>query len=202
MRAEPHSRVHEAQPKEMPSGAQVIGAKREIEYTRRSSLKDKAELALALGCLMALLAAFGFSEIDDPAARLRGTLGSLAHRQGAVLTGGRTILVVASDDAARLIAKTTLERYGYGVELADNASEAVGVFRKSPYRFGMVLLDEPAALRSSVDVIQQFQHVRPRIPILVARAAGEELPAGAAGQIPKPLAALPLAEAVRTIFGK
>lgn len=182
--------VMEAPRKAVFSGAQTIGQERQIRYAgrRKLSLKDYADVILALVCLTAMAGSMYFAKLDTNYATSTRITAALQSALGIRGSGGETvdtrkmILVVENDEVQRLIAKTTLERYGYNVALADNSAQAMGLFRKARDRVSLVLV-EP---RSSEPMIRQMKIIRPDMPILVSE---------------KPFTAMPLAEMVQKTLG-
>jgi CheY-like chemotaxis protein len=169
-------------------------------------------MALALIFMMLLLAAIVFSELDVSyvafprvSAAVRQTLGirvppELSAGFEAIRTskGASVILVADHNDNQRLIAKTTLERYGYQVVLVENQRQAVSLFRLAPHRIRLVILDRSGE-QSSVDkAIHQLKGIRPDVRILVT-SAGEQpcTSSRTVSCITKPFSAVPLAAAVR-----
>jgi len=205
------------EPKPVPTDS--LGADRSIQdyWRQRASRKNKIELALALVSLALLLVVVVFAELDtsyESATRLTSMIQRIvgirrsADRPaigngGRALDARRLVLVAEADDRQRLIAKTTLERYGYRVVLADSASEAVSLFRQSARSFALVLLQPSGRRDSGEETIRQLKSIRADVPILLSRAPGEKLRAhsAAAGWINRPLGAVPLAEAVARILG-
>ncbi|PYT27436.1 MAG: hypothetical protein DMG58_20370 [Acidobacteria bacterium] len=118
---------------------------------------------------------------------------------GSAARARRIIVVAENDENQRLIAKTTLERYGYAVALADNGAQAEALLRKAGPRVALVVLDREALRISTRDTIQQLKSIQPNVRILMAQAAGEGSRAvsGAAGSLERPFSSMPLAEAVR-----
>jgi DNA-binding NtrC family response regulator len=112
-------------------------------------------------------------------------------------------VVAESDENQRLIAKTTLERYGYAVALADNGAQAEAMLRKAGSRVALVVLDREALRNSARDTIQQLKSIQPNVRILMPQAAGEDSRAvsGAAAWLERPYSSIPLAEAVRKALG-
>lgn len=180
-------------------------------YMKRSrkSLHDPWDLAAAVVCVLLLLVAFRYAYLDSNFATsmaltsaIRQTLGlpAFGSQTGSGTQEGKLILVVENDNGQRLIAKTTLERYGYAVALADSGSQAVALFRKASTRVALVLLDR-AELRSSVDtVVYELKKIRPDVPILVFQRGNERLPWGVTAKVAEPLSAPPLSESVRRVL--
>jgi CheY-like chemotaxis protein len=151
---------------------------------RKLSFRDYADVVVALVCMGAMAGSMYFAKLDSNYAtsmRLTAAIQRALKIQGPAGTAidtRRMILVVENDEGQRLIAKTTLERYGYNVALADDGVQAMGLFRKAPDRVSLVLL-EP---RSGAPMIRQFKSIRSDLPILVSE---------------RPFSATPLAEMVQ-----
>jgi CheY-like chemotaxis protein len=183
------------------SVAQTVGQGREIPYScRKPSCKDYADVIVALVCLAVMLGTVYFAEIDSNYSTVM-RMTSAIHRMlgirdgaGSMVDTRHTILVVENDENQRLIATTTLERYGYNVVLADNGVQAMNILRRAAGRVALVLLNTRS---SSVQAMQQIKGLRPRVPILVSAKADEKLLPAAAGRIDYPFTAVPLAETVQ-----
>ena len=193
--------IADTPPKAVFSAAQMVGQGREIPYGhRKPSCKDYADVIVALVCLAAMAGAIYFAQMDGnyaTAMRMTAAIRRLLRvpdPAGSAVDTRKTILVVDNDDSQRLVAKTTLERYGYNVALVEDGTQALTFLRNSAGRVALVLLD---AGSSGAQIMQKLKGVRPSVPILVSEAAGEKPQAGAAGRIDSPFSALPLAEAVQ-----
>jgi CheY-like chemotaxis protein len=203
--------IMETQSKVTSSAVQVIGLSPKAcdGISSKASSAGTADLIAALVCMALLFGAIGFSQLDSDyatATRMSSVIrrafrirGPGDARNDAVANGAKLILVAENDDRQRLIAKTTLERYGYNVALADAGPEAVALFRKTAHRVALVILGGADPRSSSQEVVRQLKKIRPDIRILVSRAADEKAPAGSgvAGRIARPFSASPLAEAVK-----
>jgi CheY-like chemotaxis protein len=184
-----------------PGGALQYGKRR-----RRSPL-DTAQLVLALVMLVVLAGLIYVSELDSVywtntriTSFVQRTLGIHQSVGNGSATRARRVIVVAeSDENQRLIAKTTLERYGYAVALADNGTQAEALLRKAGSRVALVVLGGEALRDSAKDTIGQLKSIQPNVRILMAQAAGEDSPkiSSASGWIERPFSSMPLAEAVR-----
>jgi hypothetical protein len=172
----------------------------EIGGAVRRKPADTANLAFAVVCVMMLFAAFIFSELDsrpDVSSRMTSAIRGLMGRvvpvvarsdgYGSSAHSGRMILVAENDDRQRLIAKTTLERYGYDVALAENGPDAVAFFRKAERQVALVVLGSGEARRA--EIVQRLRAIRPDVRILDSRV------------VAKPFSAVSLAEAVRKSLG-
>jgi len=182
------------------------GALQYRKHRTRSSV-DTAQLALALVMVAVLAGLIYVSELDNVywtnmriTAFVQRALGIRRPVDDGSAARARRIIVVAeNDENQRLIAKTTLERYGYAVALADNGAQAEALLRKAGPRVALVVLDREALRISTRDTIQQLKSIQPNVRILMAQAAGEGSRAvsGAAGSLERPFSSMPLAEAVR-----
>jgi CheY-like chemotaxis protein len=188
-----------------PSDALQYGKRR-----RRSPL-DTAQLALAFVMLAVLAGLIYVSELDSVywtnmriTAFVQRALGiRWPVDDGSAARARRVIVITESDDGQRLIAKTTLERYGYTVALADNGTQAEALLRKAGPRVALVILDREALRNAASDTIRQLKSIQPDVRILMSQAAGEDPPkiSGAAGSIERPFSSVPLAEAVQRALG-
>ncbi|HKW98218.1 MAG TPA: hypothetical protein VJN43_10825 [Bryobacteraceae bacterium] len=183
------------------------------ERSGRPALRRAADLAVALACMMILLFAIYFSEVDSDytgsrriTTAIQQALGIQRHSPPHAAAAGAQgiILVAVRDDGLRLIAKTTLEHYGYTVLLADNPNEAVSMFREPARRVVLVLVESSGDAGDGGRTIEQFKRIRPGVPILrcSARADAARENLGARDRIDKPFTATILAAAVRDALGR
>jgi hypothetical protein len=204
------SRIEDAQPKVFGADGQQL-SHRSLTYgydRPKKSLRDAANLTIALLFVVLLLVAAGFADLDNNFTTSVWMTSTIRHAIGPPMAAaaandgldrGTFILVAEKDDGQRLIAKTTLERNGYTVALTDDGSEALALFRKTAPRVSLVLLDR-AELRSSTgSVVQQLKTIRPDVRILVLQPGDERLPSGVT-PIARPLSASPLIETVRKVL--
>jgi len=173
---------------------------------RTRSPLDTGQMALALVMLAVLAGLIYVSELDSVywtnmriTSFVQRTLGIHRPVDDGAARARRVIVVAESDENQRLIAKTTLERYGYAVALADNGKQAEALLRKAGSRVALVVLDREALRNSARDTILQLKSIQPSVQILMAQAAGKDSPkiSGASGSIERPFSSVPLAEAVR-----
>src|SRR5579863_9042785 len=173
---------------------------------RPASLADKVNLAIALTFLAIFLVAAYYSTDDEgyagvarataaaPSADVRvdgGVIGVSAHR------AVDTILVVENDSSQRLVAKTTLEHFGYNVALAYDEAQALSLLRAAAPRVSLVLLGRTDLLAAG-HAIREFQQIQPGVPVLVGGPQGKsaQLGSGARGWVERPFQPMPLAAAV------
>jgi len=173
----------------------------------RKSVRDAANLALAILFALLLLVTASFAALDSNFATSAQMTSAI--RQALGLPSGlgsntrvddtKFILIAEKDNAQRLVAKTTLERCGYSVVLTDDGSEAVALFRKAAQRVSLVLLDRAELRNSTVSVVRQLKEIRPDVRILVSQPGNEQPPSGVI-RILGPLSAAPLTETVRRVL--
>jgi len=179
-----------------------------LQYRKRRARSplDMAQLMLALVMLTVLAGLIYVSELDNVywtnmriTSFVQRTLGIHRPVDDGAARARRVIVIAESDENQRLIAKTTLERYGYAVALADNGKQAEALLRKAGSRVALVVLDREALRNSARDTILQLKSIQPSVQILMAQAAGKDSPkiSGASGSIERPFSSVPLAEAVR-----
>jgi len=112
------------------------------------------------------------------------------------------VLVVDDEPGVRMIARLMLERAGYAVEEADDASSAV-MRAQSERGFAVVLLDVTLPDRAGTDLIPELRLLVPDARVVLASGRAEEdFPDhGADGFLPKPFSRDQLLVAVRAVLG-
>jgi len=119
------------------------------------------------------------------------------------LRGYGNILVVDDEELVRNMARFTLERYGYTVELANDGSEAVALFASRPDDFAAVLLDLTMPVMRGEDALRAIRQVRPSVPVVLssgyteADAMSRFADAAPAGFLQKPYTATALARRLK-----
>ena len=188
--------------------SQPVGGALQSARRRPRSFGDSVQLGLAMVMMAVLAGLIYVSELDSVYWTNVRITAMVQHALGirrTVSDGGsaaraRRVIVVAEDDEnQRLIAKTTLERYGYAVALADDGTQAEALLRKAGPRVALMVLDGAAMRNSARDTVERLKSIRPDVRILMSRAAGAGSPAvfGAVELIERPFSSMPLAEAVR-----
>ncbi len=119
------------------------------------------------------------------------------------LNGVGTVLIVDDEDVVRSTARHALERYGYGVILANDGRAALDVFRDHYGDIAVVLLDLTMPVMSGEETLRNLQAIDPKVKVLltsgynqveaVQRFAGK----GLAGFIQKPYTAAELAGKIK-----
>lgn len=87
--------------------------------------------------------------------------------------GQGNILVVDDEDLVRTMAKFTLERCGYTVELAQDGRDAIDAFSVRPNDFAAVLLDLTMPVMSGEEALRLIRQIRPNIPIVLSSGFSE-----------------------------
>jgi len=185
------------------SDSQAVCHGLQSRHRRQRSFGDTAQLVLAMAMLVVLAGLIYVSELDSVywtnvriTEFVQHALG--IHRpvdDGSAARVRRVIVVAENDASQRLIAKTTLERYGYAVALADDGAQAEALLRKAGPRVALMVLDREALRNSAAEAIRRLKSIQPDVRILMAQAAGPD--SGAANSIERPFSSVPLAEAVR-----
>jgi len=122
------------------------------------------------------------------------------------LRGAGTILVVDDEPAIRQIARTTLERYGYAVLVADNGSAAVELFQARSGEISLVLLDLTMPVMGGEEALRHLRTMRPDIPVILssgfsdADALQQFGQYGHAAFLHKPYTVVQLAGMVKTVL--
>jgi PAS domain S-box-containing protein len=84
----------------------------------------------------------------------------------AVLGGTETVLLVEDEDGVRSLARTILEKAGYRVVEAANASKAETLFADNPLRFGLVLTDVIMPGTSGPKLYERLVQLRSGLKVL------------------------------------
>ena len=137
-----------------------------------------------------------------PATVARGTV-SVAEPRGD-LRGYGLILVVDDEDLVRNMARFTLERCGYTIELAADGRAAVDAFGARPQEFAAVLLDLTMPVMSGEEALGHIQAIRPDVPVVLSSGFSETdaverfRDRGFAGFLQKPYTATALARKIKS----
>ena len=83
------------------------------------------------------------------------------------LTGTEHVLFVDDDEHMVYSGKKMLSRLGYTVTAAENAGQAIKLFRSDPDRFDLVITDRVMPGRTGVELAHDIRSVRPGIPIIL-----------------------------------
>ena len=119
------------------------------------------------------------------------------------LHGHGNILVVDDEDLVRGMARLTLERCGYTIELAADGKAGVEAFAARPQDFAAVLLDLTMPEMSGEEALERIRRIRPDVPVLLSSgfSEGEAVrrfqDRGLSGFLQKPYTATALARKVQ-----
>jgi two-component system CheB/CheR fusion protein len=128
---------------------------------------------------------------------------SLSAESRTDLRGDGNILVVDDEELVRGMARFTLERCGYTIELAADGKSAVEAFAARPQDFAAVLLDLTMPVMSGEEALARIRQIRPDVPVLLSSgfSEGEAVrrfqDSGLAGFLQKPYTAAALARKVQ-----
>jgi two-component system, cell cycle sensor histidine kinase and response regulator CckA len=115
------------------------------------------------------------------------------------LSGTGVVLVVDDEETVRRTVKSTLQRFGYTVLVADNGQDGVDLFREVHHRLAIVVLDMTMPLLSGEDALAQMKMIDPSVPVILSSGFNEVeairrfTGKGLAGFIQKPYTARALA---------
>ena len=138
-----------------------------------------------------------------PVSAASTTPSAIPAEQRVDLRGYGNILVVDDEELVRSMAKFTLERCGYNVELAQDGRCAVDAFAARPHDFAAVLLDLTMPVMSGEEALQHIQQIRPDVPVVLSSGFSEIearqrfRKTGLAGFLRKPYTATALAKRIK-----
>ena len=89
------------------------------------------------------------------------------------LRGYGNILVADDEDLVRSMARFTLERCGYTVEVATDGKTAVDIFTARPNDFAAVLLDLTMPVMNGEEALQKIRGIRPDVPVVLSSGFSE-----------------------------
>lgn len=124
-----------------------------------------------------------------------------AHHAGAVL-------VIDDEEVVRRTAKTTLERNGYDIVLAENGLEGVQLFQALSNKICAVLLDLTMPGLGGEETLRQIQAIRPEAKVILSSGFNEVevirkfAGKGLAGFLQKPYTSMALMEKVHAALSK
>jgi PAS domain S-box-containing protein len=117
--------------------------------------------------------------------------------------GSATVLVVDDEAVVQKLAFSTLDRYGYRVQLASNGREALDILTAPGDRTSLVLLDMTMPVMSGEETLSRLRVLRPGVKV-IASSGYNEMEAilrfgdDIAGFLQKPYRASQLLEKVKT----
>jgi CheY-like chemotaxis protein len=89
-----------------------------------------------------------------------------AHEAEFPQGNGATVLVVDDDEAVRLVAKKTLEKFGYQVCVAQNGAEAVSLYALERDRIAMVLTDMAMPIMDGAATAVALKTINPELRVI------------------------------------
>ncbi len=122
------------------------------------------------------------------------------------LGGKEKILVVDDDDGVRRVMQLSLQHFGYKVELAESAKEALKLFAEANPPFDLVILDMLMPEVSGKDLFLMLREQDPEIRLLLVSGYVSEkvvkglLKQGNCAFLPKPFTVEELSESIRLLF--
>jgi PAS domain S-box-containing protein len=121
------------------------------------------------------------------------------------LHGDGNILVVDDEELVRRMARFTLERCGYTIELASDGKSAVEAFAAHPLAFSAVLLDLTMPVMNGEEALERIRQIRSDVPVLLSSGFSEVEAVrrfqdrGFAGFLQKPYTASALARKIQNV---
>jgi DNA-binding NtrC family response regulator len=113
---------------------------------------------------------------------------------------------VDDEEIVRKIARSTLEKWGYSVLVAENGRIGLETFASRPSEISLVLLDLTMPVMNGEETFQQMQKIRPDVKAVLSSGYDETDALrrfhgrGLAGFLQKPYTASKLAETVKRVF--
>ena len=120
--------------------------------------------------------------------------------------GSETILLADDEEIIRQLWKNILENKGYSILLAKNGKEAVDIFKKSPDKIDLVVLDIIMPELDGKETFTIIKKLRPDIKVIISSgfskesAAGKMIKGGAKAFIQKPSRVPLLLKTVRDVL--
>jgi len=71
------------------------------------------------------------------------------------------------------MARITLQRYGYTVEVTGDGREAVDAFASRPKDFAAVLLDLTMPVMNGEEALRRIREIRPEVPVVLSSGFSE-----------------------------
>ena len=122
--------------------------------------------------------------------------------------GYGNVLVVDDEELVRKMARFTLERYGYVVDVASDGREGLAAFAARPDEFAAVLLDLTMPGMTGEEVLRRIREIRQDLPVVLSSGYTESEAVkrfenlGLAGFLQKPYTATALAKRIKQAVRK
>lgn len=119
---------------------------------------------------------------------------------------GELILVVDDEESIRNVARSTLQRFGYSVLLAQHGAEAIAIYAQQKGSIAVVLTDMAMPIMDGPSLIRALKSIDPKVRIIgssgLTSNAGDSKGAGLGLEyfIPKPYTAEAMLRAIRSIL--
>ncbi len=119
-----------------------------------------------------------------------------------IMYGEGNILVVDDEEAMRLTAKAMLENLGYTVSLAENGKDAISLYKQTPNKFDLVILDMIMPVMNGKDCFSVLHEIDKGVRVILSSGfIGEDIlddmkDLGLKGFIRKPYLSGPLSRVV------
>ena len=84
-----------------------------------------------------------------------------------------TVLVIDDEELIRKTLKSTLERYGFQVILAENGGEGVDLFRAIGHKVSVVILDMTMPVISGEETFRRLKSIRPNVRVVLSSGYNE-----------------------------
>ena len=142
-----------------------------------------------------------FPALERPADRADGLTGSSAEWHGS-----GTVLLADDEETIRTLGSRMLERLGFSVITAENGSDAVEIFKKSPDKITCVILDLTMPRMDGEETFREMRRIRKDVRIIMSSGYNEQeitqrfAGKGIAGFIQKPYQMADLAARLKTIL--
>jgi PAS domain S-box-containing protein len=130
-----------------------------------------------------------------------------ARKEAQDLSGVGVILIIDDEETVRIVAKRSLEHYGYEVLVAENGERGVEVFRRNVDRVQCVVLDMAMPVMGGEETLPRLKSVRADIPVILSSgfSESEAVPRfqgkGLTGFIQKPYKAATLSAKIKAVLG-
>jgi PAS domain S-box-containing protein len=114
-----------------------------------------------------------------------------------------TVLIVDDEETVRRVTTKILVGSGYEVVAASNGEDGIRIFRETPARFAVVLLDLTMPHMDGVEAFRLLKEIQPEVRVLIMSGFNEQdtinrfVGRGVAGFVPKPFNAEMLLTKVR-----
>jgi CheY-like chemotaxis protein len=132
----------------------------------------------------------------DARALMHPHLAAFAGRSNVPAGSGtrQSILLVDDEAMALALVKRILVEAGYNVVCAQSGFECLDLFRNSPDKFDLVLLDLTMPMMNGEETFHRLRHIRPDVPVVLCAGFIQQehldrlVEEGLAGLLRKPLA--------------